>query len=348
MKRSAFALFLLAMAIPSLACRHPASTQGGRLTAASKGGGPVVAEVEGTPITLAEVDLRAAGRLAQVGQDEYDARLAAAKAIVAERLQAAEAKRRNLSVAELLEAEVDAKMAPIGAKELSDTYDANSGRFVGRSREDALATIEKLLKDERRSALLAAYNRQLLGKAGVKIDLTPPRQDTGTLRGPSLGPPGAKVTLLEFTDYQCPYCRRAEQTVSTLLKQYETKVRFVHADFPLSFHDRALIAARASHCAGDQGKFFAYRHDLLMEPGDLSDKDLGKRALDLGLDAKTFSACIQSDRHDAAIHASEEQGERFGVNATPTFFVNGRKFTGSPTVEEFRRVLDEELAAAGG
>jgi len=348
LERPSRALALLLLAIPFPSCRHSASGERGLSPAQPIGGGPVIARVDGTPVTLAEVDLRAAGRLAQAGQDEYEARVDAARAIVAERLLAAEARRRNLSVAALLDLEVEAKIVPIDEKVLSDTYMANSARFVGHTRAEALVTIEKVLKDQRRLARRAAYDKELLDKAGVKIDLTPPRQDTGKLQGPSLGPPGAKVTLVEFTDYQCPYCRRAEETVSTLVKQYETRVRFVHADFPLSFHDRALVAARAAHCAGDQGKFFAYRHGLLMDPGDLSDADLGKRAVALGLNGKTFSACIQSDRYDAAIHSSEEQGERFGVNATPTFFVNGRKFTGSPTVEEFSRVLDEELASAGG
>jgi protein-disulfide isomerase len=332
-----------------LASCHPSSGRVSASKPSAKADGPVVAHVNGEDITLGEVDFRAAGRLAQARQDEYEARMNAAKTLIVEKLVAAEAKHRNMSPESLVLAEVDEKIQAPDAKELQATYEANKSRFPGQSREQALATIEKLLKDQRRSARDAAFRRELLEKAGVKIALTPPRQDTAGLAGaPSEGPAKAKVTLVEFTDYQCPYCRRAEMAVSTVLQEYHEKVRFVHADFPLSFHERAMVAARAAHCAGDQGKFFTYRHDLLMDPGTLSDDDLEKRASTLGLDGKAFSTCIQSERHDAAIKAMTDQGERFGVNATPTFFVNGRKMTGAPSIDDLRRALDEELAQAGG
>jgi predicted DsbA family dithiol-disulfide isomerase len=347
-KRVALVSGLLSVALT--AC-HPAAA--GKAAAAKSGaetaGGPVVANVNGSSITLDEVDFRAAGRLAQARQEEYEARVEAARLLITERLIAVEAKKRNMSSAMLVRAEVDEKVEAPTAKELDATYEANKARFQGQSRQQAMATIEKLVKDQRRSTREAAFRGALLDKAAVKIDLVPPRHDMASLAGaPSQGPADAKVTLIEFTDYQCPYCRRAEQTVTTILEEYETRVRFIHADFPLSFHDRALVAARASRCAGDQGKFFSYRHDLLVSPGDLSDADLEKRASGLGLDGESFTSCIQSERHDAAIQAMADQAERFGVNATPTFFVNGRKLTGAASVDEFKRILDEELARAGG
>jgi protein-disulfide isomerase len=339
------------MAVPAVAlaaamlagCRPSAAARSERSTS------PVVARVAGKDITLAEVDFRAAGRLAQARQDEYEARVSAARALITEQLIAAEARKRNMSSEMYVENEVDEKVPDPSPKDLEGAYEANKARFAGQAKEKALATIAKLLKERWRSERDADFRRELLDQAGVKIDLVAPRQETNSLAdAPSEGPAKARVTLVEFTDYQCPYCRRAEETVSTLLQDYKTKVRFVHADFPLSFHDRAMIAARASHCAGEQGKFFTYRHELLMDPGTLSDADLKSRAGTVGLDEKTFSSCLESDRHDAAIRAMADQGERFGVNATPTFFINGRKVTGMPKVEEFKRILDEEIAQAGG
>ncbi len=330
-------------------CHTSAPSRSTASKPASKDAGPVVAEVNGEAITLGEVDFRAAGRLAQARQDEYEARLDAAKLLIEEKLIAADAKLRNMSPDNLVLAEVDEKIQAPDPQTLQTAYEANKSRFAGQSRAQALATIEKLLKEQRRAAREAEFRKELIDRAGVKIALTPPRQETGTLAGaPAEGPARAKVTLVEFTDYQCPYCRRAEEAVSTVLTEYRDKVRFVHADFPLSFHERAMVAARAAHCAGDQGKFFKYRHELLMDPGTLSDDELEKRATDLGLDGKTFSTCVQSDRYDATIRALEAQGERFGVNATPTFFVNGRKITGAASAEDLRRAVDEELAQAGG
>jgi protein-disulfide isomerase len=348
LKRSGLVLMVVSGGFLA-ACHPSASGRSGAEKASAKEAGPVIADVAGQAITLSEVDFRAAGRLATARQEEYEARLDAAKALVAERLIAAEAKSRKMSPDDLVYAEVDEKVEGLSSEEIQSTYEANKSRFSGQTREQALATVEKILKAQRRAARDTAFRKELLDKAGVKINLVPPRQETGTLAGaPSEGPAKAKVTLVEFTDYQCPYCRRAEEAVSTVLKDYQDKVRFVHADFPLSFHERAMAAARAVHCAGDQGKFFAYRHEILMEPGSLSDDELEKQAGALGLDAKVFSTCIQSDRHDAAIQSMVDQGERFGVDATPTFFVNGRKLTGAPSVETLRSALDEELAQAGG
>jgi protein-disulfide isomerase len=349
MLRSTAGVLVLLSGTFLASCQPDASARSGDAGPAAKAAGPVLARVNGEAITLGEVDFRAAGRLAQARQDEYDARMAAAKALIAEKLIAAEAKKRNMSQAMLLQSEVDEKVQDPDPKEVQAIYEANKARFLGQSREAALATVAGLLTEQRRSDRESAYRKELLERAAVKIDLVPPRQETSGLAGaPSEGPAKAKVTLVEFTDYQCPYCRRAEETVATLLKEYRTRVRFVHADFPLSFHDRAMVAARASHCAGDQGKFFSYRHELLMDPGDLSDDRLQRQARDLGLDSKAFSTCVESDHHDATIRAMADQGERFGVNATPTFFVNGRKVTGAPSVDEFKRILDEELAEAGG
>jgi protein-disulfide isomerase len=161
---------------------------------------------------------------------------------------------------------------------------------------------------------------------------------------PSEGPATAPVTIVSFADYQCPYCQRAEQTVAELLRRYPNKLRLVHRDFPLDFHPRARMAARASYCAGEQGRFWQYHRALLLEPGDYGDAELRARARALGLQEAPFAACLGSERFDAVIAAGIEDGRRLGVTATPTFFINGRMVSGARPVEYFAQVIDEELA----
>jgi len=345
--------FVLAAAVTAAAataCKPQAvASSAGPRPSPNIAGSPVVASVNGEPITEAEVDLRAADRLVQIRQEEYEARNDAINEIVAEKLLDREARGRRITVPALLQSEVDAKAAPISPTDATMLYEQNKARFAGQSREKALASIEKALRQRSTSERLAAYRKELRAAADVTVSLQPPRLDLALpASSPAQGPAKAPVTLIEFADYQCPYCRQAEETVAAVLKEYKGKVRFVHGDFPLSNHDRADLAARASRCAGEQGKFWDYRHSLLVTPGDFSDEDFANRASGMGLDGNAFGACVQSGRHDAAIQASQDEGIKAGVNATPTFFFNGRKLAGAPSIEEFRRILDEELARKGG
>lgn len=309
----------------------------------------VIAVVNGLPITLGEVDLRAASRLTAIRQEEYDARREAIEGMVAEKLMEREAAERRITVGELLKTEVDAKAAPVSSEDVAKLYEQNKQRFAGRPRERALADIEAAMRKRSFDVRRAAFQEELRKRATVKIALEAPRQDLAVPPGaPVLGPGTARVTILEFADYQCPYCQRAEDSVEALLKEYEGKVRFVHRDFPLSGHERAFPAARASRCAGEQGHFWDFRKSLLASPGDFSDEDFRKRAASLGLDGGAFASCIQSDRFDAAIQESLDDGVKAGVNATPTFFFNGRMQTGAPSIDELRRILVEELERAGG
>jgi protein-disulfide isomerase len=342
--------FLLTLAGPACGRKTPDPSLSSPTArpASNIAGSPVVASVNGEPITQAEVDLRAADRLVQIRQEEYDARAEAIGDIVAEKLLAREAANQSITVEHLIKDQVDAKAAPVSPADAAVLYAANASRFAGKSREKAIAEIETALRQRNAAERMAAFRKELKGKAQVAILLEPPRLDLAIpASSPALGPPKAKVTLIEFADYQCPYCKRAEDTVAAIIKEYQGRIRFVHGDFPLSAHDRAGLAARASRCAGEQGKFWEYRHSLLVVPGDFSDADFARRAAASGIEAKAFGACVESERNDAAIQASQDEGMRAGVNATPTFFFNGRKLAGAPPIEEFRRILDEELARKG-
>ena len=189
--------------------------------------------------------------------------------------------------------------------------------------------------------------KQLREKAGVRVSLVPPRSEvTVPANAPALGPAGAPIMIVEFADYQCPYCHRAQATIDQVMRQYADRVQLVHRDFPLDGHGQAFPAARAAHCAGEQGKFWDYHRSLMTVPGDLSDPDLLARAAGFKLDAGPFAACLASSRYDAMIRDSVEAGTSMGVTGTPTYFVNGRMLTGARPLEDFQRIIDAELGRA--
>ena len=186
------------------------------------------------------------------------------------------------------------------------------------------------------------------GREAVQVFLDPPRIPISVPASwPGVkGPEGAPVTLVEFSDYQCGYCRRAEPTVGQILVEYGDKIRFVYMDFPLSFHPRAMPSSIAAHCANEQGKYWPMHENLIREAGDLSDEDLKKRAAVVGLDAEAFGSCLASSRPQPGIEAAFKVGQDAGVGGTPSFFINGRMIIGAKPAEEFKAIIDDELARA--
>jgi protein-disulfide isomerase len=161
-----------------------------------------------------------------------------------------------------------------------------------------------------------------------------------------LGPADAPVTIVEFSDYLCPYCQKAEEVVAKVLDRYKGKVKFVHRDFLLG-RPRSLPVAEAALCAGEQGKFWEFRHDLLSTTGDWSDQDLEGRAGRLGLKTPDFKTCLASERNERTVLESSEGGQQLGITGTPTYFVNGRRMTGVRSEQQFDEIIQAELRGRG-
>lgn len=336
---------MFAAALAGVACsRSGAPASGG--TPAAAAGDAVVARVHGQAITAAELDEHAAQKLAALRQQEYDARREALEELVAQRLFEKEAAARGVKVEALLADEVDQKAGVPDEAQMRLLYEQNRASMGGRSFDQMRPQIEEFLRQQARALRREALRRELGAKAGIQVLLPPPRHQVSVpATAPTEGPATAPVTVVSFADYQCPYCQKAEQTVAELLRRYPNKLRLVHRDFPLDFHPRARMAARASYCAGEQGRFWEYHRALLLEPGDYSDAELQARARAFGLQEGAFGACLGSDRFDAVVAAGIEDGRKLGVNSTPTFFINGRMVSGARPVEYFAQVIDEELAA---
>jgi protein-disulfide isomerase len=328
-----------------LGCAREAVTEEPPKAAA---GQQVVAVLGSEKLTLAEVDQQAGeGNLAAIREKEYELRHDALERMLEERLFAQEAKARGISVDELLKREVEAKLHEPDEAEVSQLYEQNKIRFGSLPKAAVEDNIRAAVRSRDRAQRRAAFRRELMKKSGARILLEPPRRVVSVpASAPALGPAKAPITMVEYADYQCPYCKRAQATVEEVLKRYAGRIRFVHRDFPLDFHPGALPAARAANCAGEQGKFWEYHRSLLEQDGKLDDADLKARASSLGLNVTAFESCLAYPQGDAPIRASIAEGQKLGVAATPTFFINGREVSGARPLEAFTDVIDDELDRA--
>jgi len=172
------------------------------------------------------------------------------------------------------------------------------------------------------------------------------RYDIPTEGYPSLGPDDAKIVIVEFSDFQCPYCRRFyEETYQPLLDTYPGQIRFVYRNLPLppTMHPEAMSAAVASLCANDQEAYWDY-HDKLFSSESLNEKTYIQYATDLGLNVEDFTACLSSGKHDDFIAQDMAFSSDLGVQSTPTFFVNGLALVGAQPLSSFTQIIDKELA----
>jgi protein-disulfide isomerase len=317
----------------------------------AKAPGPndTVATVGSLAITLAEVDQRALEQPAgpfgsmTLAQALYEARRSALDDLVGEKLIAIEAKARGVDASALTDQEINAKIAAVTDAEIATWYQANPGRVQGAPLDQVRAPIRQLLVQERTQAVYTALVDRLKAKTAVRITLDVPRRVVAAANGPARGPANAPVEIIEFSDFQCPYCLRAHPIVQEVLSTYGNRIRFVYRHFPLPNHPNARPAAEASQCAAEQGKFWEYHDRLFANQGRLSDDDLKKTAADLGLDSGRFASCFASHKYKAQVDADLRAGTEAGVSGTPSFFINGRMLTGAQPFDAFKRAIDEEL-----
>jgi protein-disulfide isomerase len=337
--------FLISTAFLAAACSSSSAQQSKPLAP-----NEVVATVGGTSITLAQVDEKALQQPAtqfgnvKLAQALYEARRQAIDDIVADALMDREAKARGLDRAALVEKEIGDKVTPVGDTDVVNWYQANQARVQGASLDQVRAPIRAYLIQERMEDAKQRYIGTLKEKTPVRVMLDPPRLKVAAT-GPSKGSSSAPVEIIEFSDFQCPFCLRAHATVDEVLKNYGDKVRFVYRHYPLPNHPNARPAAEASACAAEQGQFWPYHDRLFAQQSKLSDADLRAHAVALGLDAAKFNACFDSHKFKSLVDNDLKDGEEAGVNGTPAFFINGRILSGAQPYDAFRRLIDDELSS---
>jgi len=311
----------------------------------------VVAMVGTTSVTLAEVDAKALQEpvssfgSAKLVQALYMARRATIEEIVANRLIEQEAKTRGVDRATLIEREVASKAPAPTEAEVLAWYQANSARVNGATFDQVRAPIRSLLIEQRMDAARATLVESLKTRTPVSVTLDPPRVEVGDGGRPPRGAADAPIEVIEFSDFQCPFCLRANPVIEQVLKTYGDKIKFVYRHYPLPNHPNARPAAEASACAQVQGKFWEYHDQLFANPTKLSADDLKAHAAFLGLDTAKFNACVDNHEQKPGVDADIAEAHALGVTGTPAFFVNGRSIEGAQPFDAFKRIIDEELAS---
>jgi protein-disulfide isomerase len=311
----------------------------------------VVARVGTNPITLAEVDDRAFQRSAsdfggaRLSQALYLARREALEEIISTRLISDEAKARGVDAATLIEKEISSHAPAPTENDITFWYQTNPARVQGATLAQVHDAIKSFLVEQRMSEAHDAFIGTLKEKVPVIVSLEPPRQKVAAAGHPSKGSQDAPIELIEFSDFQCPFCQRANPTVEQVLKTYGNRIHFVYRHYPLPNHPNARPAAEAAACAGEQGRFWEYHDQLFANATRLTDADLKQHALTAGLDASRFNACVDGRKFKSEVDKDLAEGSQAGVSGTPAFFINGRALEGAQPFEAFKRVIDEELAA---
>ena len=306
---------------------------------------PVAARINDRAITFDELDdyIREELFLRATSQREpaklYEVRSQAILRLLDKQIVEEAANAANLSPEEYLTQQIEAA-GGISEEEISAYYEENQSRMGGASLEDIKERIESYLVAQRSQVLVA----DLREKAGALVLLDRPRIEVEAI-GPAKGPDDAAVTIVEFSDFECPYCQRVVPTIAQILEKYPNQVRIVFRHLPLSsIHARAQPAAEAAVCAGNQDKFWDY-HDVLFDNNRaLSDEDLERYAADMGLEMEAFKQCMSERESQQVVDADAAAAESLGLTGTPAFFVNGIPFTGAQPVEHFAAIIDEELA----
>ena len=309
----------------------------------------VVATVGGLRITLAEVDERALSVPASnfgslpLSQALYEARRAVLDDMVGSRLIEADAKARGTDPAALVLQEITSKVTQPSDTDVESWYKANQQRVQGASLEQVAAPIRSLLLQDRTEEARRAFVDRLKASTPVTITLAPPRLAVSDGGRPAKGPANAPIQVIEFSDFECPFCFRANPTIAQVLSTYGDRIRLVYRHYPLPNHPNARPAAEASACAHEQGKFWEYHDRLFANQSRLSAGDLKQHAADLGLDAGKFNVCVDSRRFQKDVEEDVAAAQLVGVSGTPHFFINGRPLSGAQPFEAFKEVIDDEL-----
>jgi predicted DsbA family dithiol-disulfide isomerase len=335
------ALIALIFSVPA----RSASKTGMSQTPALAAGGPntVLATVGDHAVTQGEVDSKVASQL-------YDLRKQALDDVIDDYLLQQAAKKAGLKPDQYIDRQVRMIAPRVDAREAEQFYNEHKAKLDeqtgGRSFNDIKPRLIAALQRQRDEAAQQELLRKLRAESHVSVLLEAPHVSIASTGHPVNGSSSASVTIIEFSDFQCPFCRAAESSLKQVRDKYGDRVKLVYMDFPLGFHPHAMDAARAARCAADQNKFWQFHDALFQDQKKLDPDNLRQTAARVGLNPTKFGACFSSERHDAGIRQDIAEGNSLGVTGTPTFFINGRQLVGAQPPPKFNEVIDEELAHA--
>ncbi|MDT5268641.1 MAG: hypothetical protein QOH49_827 [Acidobacteriota bacterium] len=306
----------------------------------------VFATVNGKNITSADIEDSLVPLVASVQEQVYLLRKGDVDMKINDILLNQEAQKRSVTARAVLDAEVTAKTPVVTEAQALDFYNKNKERVNGDFAQLKYQIIEYLQQQEQQK-LESAFVGKLRNGASVQTFITPPAPPVfqiATDDQPTKGKADASVTVVEFTDYQCPSCAAAQPVLEKLITEYGDRVRFVVRDFPLNMHADARKAAEAAEAAREQGKYWDFTAILFRNQSALKAEQLKQYAQVIGLDRAKFDAALEDGRFADKVERDLIDGQKFGVSGTPTFFVNGRRAK-DITYDALKAAIEESLKA---
>ncbi len=299
----------------------------------------ILAKVGDVMLTEKEMHDELAGELVKLDRQKHQLIARGVETRVRDMLIEQEAERRGLSREQLVEQEVAAKLSDVPAAEVDAFYEKGKAQ-IRQPKERVEGQIRSFLAMER-------FVESLRSAAEVEILTTPFRIEVEA-SGPSRGADDPAVTIVEFSDFECPYCQQATSVLDQLMASHGDRVQLVYRHFPLdNLHPHARKAGEASLCAQEQGKFWQMHDQMFASQRSLGTGGLKALAVAVGLEAEAFNSCLDSGRHAEAVEADFQAGQAAGVERTPAFFINGRYLSGAPTYEALSEVIEQELERVG-
>jgi protein-disulfide isomerase len=330
-KYTVFIPSLLAMTLCGFAAEPGGATQSGNA---------VIVEINGAKITLNEFEQKSPTALFQARNSFYEAQKKAIDAFVEDYLVQQQAKKENLTVIQLFEKHVSSKVAKDPSDEALRVY--YEGVDTTEPFEGVRDRIIAALRERRITKIRNAYIQSLREQANIVVRVSPPRAAIATKDLTVRGTANAPVTLVEYADYECPYCQQIKPVIEKLQADFQGKLAFVYKDLPLNIHANAQKAAEATRCAESQGKYWEF-HDALYAKKQLDVAGLKATARDLKLDVNAFDKCLDSGEKAQVVRTHMAEAQSLALQGTPTFFVNGRQVGGNVTYESLRAMIEEEL-----
>jgi len=304
----------------------------------------VLATVNNIDITQKQVDESVAVQIYPLQQQLYAIRKAALDNLITTKILESEAVARRISIEDLRK-QLTRGEVNVTRAQVEEAYKQNASFFATMSPDEARERLRLDLENQARMKHYRAGLDALRKKWTVTMNLSPPlfvsELDDGA--SPVRGPTNAVVTIVEFSDFECPFCKQVQSALKQIVESYGREVRLVFKHLPLEGHQNSLPAARAAYCAAEQDRFWQF-HDAIFAAGNLSPPVFERIASDLGLGLPKFQACIASERSRAAVVKDIEAARLLRVESTPSFVVNGKVIRGALSFADFQKIIENELS----
>ena len=312
----------------------------------------VVATWDGGQITYGDLSEKMKAQLIQMESEyltnRYAAETSTLEQLMIEQLLEAEVAKRGMSgIEDLLKVEVEDKITEPTEEEIQQFYTVMQRQLRGAPldtvRDQVVGELVRRMQADLAQAFIGQLKEASNGSTSLPFPDLPRVEVSLDGNDPFLGTEGAPITIIQFAEYQCPYCGKAGEAVDQVLENYPGKIMMIYRDFPLSFHARAIPAAVAANCAGEQDKYWEMHRLLMSNQRALEESDLTGHATALSLDLAKWNTCRADPAQEAEVNADMEAGAAVGVSGTPAFFVNGIMLSGALPYERFQEIIDREL-----